>query len=105
MQKPNEGWCFALLMSNNSESTEPAVFRQPKKNSVRTVCKFKSESIMKRLILTGLTLGSMVVASPAFALSDRFEDARQDTINRFKDTPLQRLSQPFDDAQQDILDK
>ena len=60
---------------------------------------------MKRLILTGLALGSMVVASPAFALSDRFEDARQDTINRFKDTPLQRLSQPFDDARQDILDK
>lgn len=60
---------------------------------------------MKRFILTGLTIGSIVVSTPAFALSDRFEDARQDTINRLNDVPLQRLSQPLDDAWQNALNR
>lgn len=60
---------------------------------------------MQRFIVAGLTIGSVVFAVPAFALSDRFEDARQDTINRLSDSPLGRLSQPFDDARQDTLNR
>lgn len=53
---------------------------------------------MKRFALTGLTLGFLVVATaPVFALSDRFDDARQDTINR--------LSDRFDDARQDTINR
>lgn len=51
---------------------------------------------MKHFVLTGLTFGLMVVATaPALALSNRFDDARQDTINR--------LSDRFDDARQDTI--
>lgn len=53
---------------------------------------------MKRFVLTGLTFGFLVSATtPAFALSDRFDDARQDTINR--------LSDRFDDARQDTINR
>lgn len=61
---------------------------------------------MKRFALTGLTLGFMVVATaPAFALSDRFDDARQDNINRLSDSPSERLRQRFDDARQDTINR
>lgn len=56
---------------------------------------------MKCSILTSLISGLMVIAPAlAYALSDRFEDARQQTLNKLNqapDEPAQRVSAKIND--------
>lgn len=67
---------------------------------------------MKRLALATLSMFTLAVAAPAFALTPRFDDARQDTVNRLNDrfddargTVVNRLSDRFRDAHQDNLNR
>lgn len=68
---------------------------------------------MKRLMLTTLSAATLLtVASPAFALTDRFDDARQDTINRLTDRfddaregTINKLNDRFSDSYQDTLNR
>jgi hypothetical protein len=54
---------------------------------------------MKRFVLSTVSMIALTTAmvSPALALNDRFDDARQDTINRLNDR--------FDDAYGDNLNR
>ncbi|NJO39477.1 MAG: hypothetical protein HC769_14690 [Cyanobacteria bacterium CRU_2_1] len=53
---------------------------------------------MKRLTLTTLSVLALItVAAPAMALTDRFDDSRQEMINK--------LSDRFDDSRQEMINK
>jgi hypothetical protein len=52
---------------------------------------------MKRFILAGLTLGLMIaVTAPVFALNTRFQDARENIINKLNDRFKQEHQQTLD---------
>jgi benzoyl-CoA reductase/2-hydroxyglutaryl-CoA dehydratase subunit BcrC/BadD/HgdB len=69
---------------------------------------------MKRSVLltASIIALTMAIASPALALSDRFNDARQETINRLSDRfndarqeTINRLSDRFNDARQETINR
>jgi hypothetical protein len=52
---------------------------------------------MKRFILAGLTLGLMIaVTAPVFALNTRFQDARENTMNKLNDRFKKEHQQTLD---------
>lgn len=68
---------------------------------------------MKRFLLTTLSAATLLtIAAPAFALTDRFDDAREGTINRLSDRfddagedRINRLSDRFDDAREGTINR
>jgi len=68
---------------------------------------------MKRLMLTTLSIATLLTAAaPALALTDRFDDARDGTINRLndrfddaRDGTINRLNDRFSDAYQETLNR
>ena len=68
---------------------------------------------MKRLVLTTLSATALLaIASPALALNDRFDDARDGTINRLndrfddaRDGTINRLNDRFDDARDRTINR
>jgi hypothetical protein len=60
---------------------------------------------MKRYILASLSvLALSAYATPGFALSDRFDEARRDNLNKGISTEVS-LSDRFDEARRDNLNK
>ena len=68
---------------------------------------------MKRFMLTTLSVATLLtIASPAFALTDRFDDARESTINKLNDrfddareSTINKLNDRFSDSYQDTLNR
>jgi hypothetical protein len=68
---------------------------------------------MKRLLIATLSTATLwAMTAPAFALTNRFEGARQDTINRLTDRfdsaregRISKLTDRFSDAYKGTLDR
>jgi hypothetical protein len=77
-------------------------------------CNGKGVTIMTRFIFSTVSMIALATAmmSPALALTDRFDDARQDTINRLGDRfddaregTINRLNDRFGDAREQTINR